>query len=414
MSNGTLEGKKLLALVIDPGYDSNKIVVNGQVSLVLRDIKDVSEVQEAFLGEKPDDFLASIYKSNAGHRYYIGQYARTKACEHIDKNGAGQYKSELMRDEEVTIAYLMTENCKISILSALAAAIIQYKNEVDNDLDLEKIDEENKVVICLGLPHKYLNQYKARIEEIFVGTHELEIELKDTKHTVKFTISDKAMIEESQAFAAFVGAATDDSVNFLEGKNGFIDDTNKPVLVVDGGYRTMGVFRLGRTNTIDHDTSYLEYAAVAVYNNVARRIREEYKPNKPVTDIIVQDILKNSTDKLFKYKDLNGKMQAVKIDTIYEEERKKVFNEFWDELNKEFNDLTDIKTILCGGGTGAMFFDDFRDRINEVWGNVPYKPRLVLAEVEFMGKKYGPEYAIAIGLYKLLMLQIKLAMKSKK
>lgn len=382
-------------MIVDHGFSDTKIVINGELFIIPREIYDITG--KPTLLNKDESYLVSHYIANKS--YYVGEIARKQEVSALKNNVDITFLRGIQQSEQ----YFSSMECKISIMSAIGAALIQYKKSKKN-LVLEDIDKSNTIFLGLALPHSYVDNLESTMIDSLSGLHDFSMETKDGEFNLKFTIKPGSIIVNSQAVCAFVSVIADDNCIYDRSEGGVLK--HLPALVIDGGYKTTGVFRFSEAEIIEQDKSYTEFSAYVIYNRVAERITKDYKTDSVITDLIVNDIIKNKKGTL-KVINNEGVYEEIDINSIFHEEKREVFRLFTKKLTEEYN-LGSIGCIVLAGGTGAMFAEDFKIFLEEKFKNCA--PLLAVAENEFMGKKTRPEFAIAIGLYKLLRAEYERAM----
>lgn len=379
--------KNPLFIIVDHGFSDTKVIINGELYTFPREIYDITG--KPTLSNKDETYLVSHYIPNKS--YYIGEIARKQEVSALKNNEDIGFDRGIQQSEH----YFSSMNCRISIMSAVGAALIDYRKKKKN-LVLDDIDKNNMVFLGVALPHSYVNDLESTMIETLSGTHAFKMDTYEGEFNLKFTIKPSNIIVNSQAICAFVSVIADDECAYDRSEGGVL--AHLPALIIDGGYKTTGVFRFSEAEIIEKDKSYTEFSAYVIYERVAERIRNEYQTDSLVTDLVVNDILKNKNGTLKVLKD--GTYEKIDIKNLFLEEKREVFRLFTKTLTEEYN-LGSIECIVLAGGTGAMFAEDFKIFLGEKFKN-GCAPLLAVAENEFMGKATRPEFAIAIGLYKLL------------
>lgn len=389
--------KNPLFIIVDHGFSDTKVIINGELFTFPREIYDITG--KPTLLNKDESYLVSHYITDKS--YYIGEIARKQEVSALKNNANVNFIRDLQQSEE----YFSSMNCKISIMSVIGAALIKYK-KIKKNLQLDDIDKSNNIFLGLALPHSYVNNLESTMIDTLSGTHAFSMETNEGEFNLKFTIKQGSIIVNSQAICAFVSVIADDNCVYDRTEGGVLK--HLPALVIDGGYKTTGVFRFSEAEIIEQDKSYTEFSAYVIYNRVAERISKDYTTDSVITDLIVNDIIKNKKG-LLKVLNNEGIYEVIDINNIFQEEKREVFRLFTKKLTEEYN-LGSIGCLVLAGGTGAMFAEDFRIFLDEKFKNCA--PLLAVAENEFMGKKTRPEFAIAIGLYKLLRAEYERAINA--
>ena len=204
----------------------------------------------------------------------------------------------------------------------------------------------------------------------------------------------------SQAVCALLGAASDDE--------GYEDENSKvleklPVLVIDGGYKTVGLFKLTTIKMVDEAESNSDLAMGTVHKRVADRLQHEYGRTNIHQFSIPAIIDDPHTNGEINY-EKDGNTATVNIANLLGEECDKVCDELIAYINQKYEGLLDIKQILITGGTGAAYYSRIMEYIQEHKSHLVNN--VILTNYKFLGAQIDPVFAIAVGMYKTLLNQI--------
>lgn len=405
-----------LVISIDPGYDATKIVINGLMFSIPCNVCDVTEFidKNSMVGEKKAGFILSHYIQ--GKKYLVGEEARKLMLERHMRDQ--QVIKESMSNSFERFSMMETE---INMMTAVGMALVLYgehtkKSKQQPILDIlpgndEKTREHNEaelarfnVVIGVALPNDAVEDVWPTVERKLTGIHEVNFETADHFYHLKFNIPEKGhTMALSQAVCALLGAASDDEGE--ENENSKVLE-KLPVLVIDGGYKTVGLFKLTTIKMVDEAESNGDLAMGTVHRRVAERLKKEYERNN-IHQFSIPAILEDphTHGEITYIKD--GNTSTVNIQTLLEEESEKVCDELIEYINKKYEDLLDIKQILITGGTGAAYYERFMEYIREHKAHLVNN--VILTNYTFLGKPIDPVYAIAVGMYKTLLNQIHMA-----
>lgn len=402
-----------LAIAIDPGYDATKVVINGLMFTIPCNVCDVTEFidRKAMVGERKAGFLLSHYIQ--GKKYLVGEEARKLMLEKQMRDL--QVVKESMSNSFERFSMMETE---INMMTAIGMALVLYsehtkKRKQQPILDILPGDDEKtrkhnetelgrfNLVIGVALPNDAVEDVWPTVDKKLTGTHEFAFETADNYYHLKFNIPEKEhTMALSQAVCALLGAASDDE--------GYEDENSKvleklPVLIIDGGYKTVGLFKLTTIKMVDEAESNADLAMGTVHKRVADRLKTEYGRNN-IHQFSIPAILEDphTHGEITYLKD--GSTAVVDIRTLLEEESEKVCDELIEYINKKYENLLDIKQILITGGTGAAYYNRFMEYIKEHKAHLVNN--VILTNYTFLGKPIDPVYAIAVGMYKTLLNQI--------
>lgn len=402
-----------LAIAVDPGYDATKVVINGIMFSIPCNVCDVTEFidKKAMVGERKKGFLLSHYIQ--GKKYLVGEEARKLMLERQMREL--QMVKQTMTDSFERFSMTETE---INMMTAIGVALVLYsenskKRKQQPILDIRPgTDEETvkhneaelsrfNIIIGVALPNDAVGNVWPTVENKLTGYHEVAFETADNFYNLKFTIPQRGhTMALSQAVCALLGAASDDE--------GYEDENSKvleklPVLVIDGGYKTVGLFKLTTIKMVDEAESNPDLAMGTVHKRVADRLQNEYGRSNIHQFSIPAIIDDPHTNGEITY-EKDGNTATVNIASLLEEECEKVCDELIDYINKKYEGLLDIKQILITGGTGAAYYSRIMEYIQDHKSHLVNN--VILTNYKFLGSQIDPVFAIAVGMYKTLLNQI--------
>lgn len=394
-----LEQAKELIITVDPGFDATKVVINGMLFKIPWNVVDVTDYKdpETQILAKDKDYILSHYIE--GKSYLVGEQARKQLAMDSAKN-IQNVKQSLMD----SFGKFTSEDFEINLMSSIGYAIVRYAEKLERDkkisFDPAKMMDNFKIFVGITLPHDAVDSVQNSVLKKIANNHSFVIELDDGAHQLNFTIHKNKCYFMSQALVALIGAISDD--------NGDVDPKNEvlhnlPTLVIDGGYKTMGIFVLTSTGRIEvtGDASNTDYAMYNVHKRVAEILQTEYGR----TDIQVYnipDILDSDNGKVVYEKD--GNTDIVDIGKILNDTVKETFAQMMEYINGKFGKLLNIKSVVVAGGTGALYYSLLLDYIKSNKKHLDGK--VMLTNYEFLKGSITPEYAIAVGMYKVMKRQI--------
>ena len=385
-----------LLVSVDVGYNASKVYVNGITFEIPSDIVDITGNDTYIGGIRKPGYIASTYVEGAKH--LIGEQARMLMSEPEYKDRMGHMETVLNSYDKFT-----TQDSESHLLTTIAVALIKYseytkENHIQPEFDVTTPvtkDSQWKIWVILGFPHdKYESIFKA-IRKSIVGRHAFTVERDIDTYDLDFELLPSRVFPYSQALAVFMGLISNDNGEILD-DSPYLEKL--PCVVVDGGQKTMGIYKITSNNQIEMAESNTKFAMNNVFERVVERIHKEYGR----TDISVSninDILKQGGNLVY-IKSGSDQTDSVDINEIEKEEKEKVCNELIDYLNEKFSQFLDIKSFEIAGGTGSAFFPQIKEYIDTHKAHL--KDTTELVQYKYLGKQIEPQYAIAVGLYKVL------------
>lgn len=403
-----------LLISLDPGYDGFKVVVGGLVFHVPNSFTEhIEGGRQQILSldganvDKKDLLVA--HGLTEGKEFVGGLYARN---EQMEPGQREKYK-EIVGAEE---SYERFKSANFAYLSAMVIAkgLIKYaelsdrmrwktglsivKEEKDGK-EVRRISGLDKIMLCLEveLPEQVTSgeeDMSAEVIKALSGQRKFTLENGNDFYEIDYCIEKDNIEVISQVIAAYLGAATnDDGVWNKESKAA----TNLPVLVIDAGRRTDGIFLVGSNFNITGAESNRNFAMANVYKNVSKRIKEQY--NREIEHFEIPNYLDSKRDGKLRVLDKDGKQRNIDIKGIVAEETNEMCKGLIEYLKKKFNDLMDVNHILITGGTGKAFYLGFKNYVDENFEEGVMD--VSLTDYKFMGENIEPVFAIAVGGYKV-------------
>lgn len=414
----TINREENLVIAIDPGYDSAKVCVNGVLTKIPNNVLDITGHSSEFLtlGDKRESgFVCSRYIPDK--EYLVGEFARKSIMER-------KVRSDEMVKYQMMDSYqrFQTKDFEVNFMTVMGIAIINYvkkakKSNFGSVLDFKKIPETGKikvtglnmlrVIVGVALPNDSVEESWIYIRNFLVGKHNYTIEMGDGIYELEYEIEPTHTMPASQVICAFLGLASDD--------NGVINQNSPilrklPALIIDGGYKTVGIFMLTKANKVAEAESNMDFAMGNVHKRVAYRLQKDYG-RENIEAFTIPSIIENDegiVNYIIPAKDgSKSKMASVNINELIAEEEYALCKGMIDYLNEKFEDLVDVKQIIITGGTGAAYYNHINAYMDEERNLL--SDSLVLTNYDFLGKELEPVYAIAVGMYKTLQNQIRKA-----
>ncbi|MCR4922808.1 MAG: ParM/StbA family protein [Lachnospiraceae bacterium] len=391
-----------IKIAVDPGFDSVKVVINGYAFKFPKEVIDITSLKEnQFIGEKKDSYLKVNYIPGKSH--LIGEYAARL----LDETGKGREDLERVSISD-TFATFESADKEVLIMGAIAKALIEYAKQDKSEMLVFREGEDGfdlksgavDIYVCIALPHDAEEHEWEYISRWLKGEHKYSIETNEGKFN--FDIRTDKITHASQVLAALYGVISDDEGR-MDKSDEMLSESSLPSIVIDGGYLTLGRARFTSVKIVDGGTSDQKYAMRNIYEAVAKTIREEYG-REDITSSNIKRIMENT--KTLNYS-VDGKGATLDVSKLVAEESKKTCEALINELKEMYNNLFDIKTLIITGGTGMVYYKEITKLLKD---SCPWI-KVILTDYEFKGEKISPDYAIAVGSYKVLSHFVELSKK---
>lgn len=361
-----------LFVAVDPGFDSMKVVANGQVFKFPFNVVETDERKMTDYRLRPDFML---YQDNRGATYRVGQYARELLFD--DRRAVGSFYTEQR---------FISDEFQVGLRTAIALGI--EKNGLYEQQDSLRIH------VIVALPHACRNAYAPTIVGATSGQHQFSLrcgqgELK----SYRYTIREGDVYTVSQTIAAILGETSDDNGDLDEDKFYYL--SNGPTLVLDGGYYTMGMVVVSRGGSVDESKteSNTSFAMANVNALVAEAVREK-RPD--IYHYAVEYLLGKDEGRIRYMED--GRAATIDLRALREEKLAVVCSDMIEYLNQKYDHLLDFRYVLATGGTGASFYAQMLRYYKEA--NLLDAEHFMLTSGMLYGQSHPIEFAIAIGAFK--------------
>ena len=104
------------------------------------------------------------------------------------------------------------------------------------------------------------------------------------------------------------------------------------------------------------------------------------------------------------YLDENNQVQDIDVCEVKDRIIAETADKFIKFILKRYGNLLDMKMVVVAGGTGEVFYPYIKEYLER---ERPYlKGKIILSKSILDGKEYGAIYAVAIGMYKDMMMQL--------
>ena len=125
-----------------------------------------------------------------------------------------------------------------------------------------------------------------------------------------------------------------------------LEKTMKPILVIDAGYKTVGIFKLSQIDSVEEAESNPDFAMAKVDQRVAEIMAERGRPD--IKSYNIQEFYDNNEEVVVIE---NGETKYITINSERDEVAAEFCGAMIDYLRKKYNNLLPIKQILVTGGT---------------------------------------------------------------
>lgn len=408
---------KNLCISVDPGFNATKVVVNGLIFEIPNAVLDVTGKTNEFLelggaSKRTPGYLVSRYVPNK--EYLVGELARRSLTEKSERN-AFKVKSEMMDSKN----RFETSDFQVNLMTCIGAAIIKYANEsvrrkLKPEIHLENPNElaSFRVFVGVALPNDWVNDIWPTIENYLIGQHNYSVDTEEGSYELNFKIEEKHAMATSQAIAALIGTAYDDNGDPIPNAATLKD---LPAVILDGGYKTIGLFQLTKANRVAAAESNTDFAMDNIHKEVARIIREDYG-REQIESFMIPSIIEGGGKlnylALKNPMDENNKTtvsRTVDVTKIRDKVQRDVCEKLIEYMDEKFDNFLDIRQIIITGGTGSAYYKQMVEYFNEQREFLQGK--VILTDYEFLGAPIDPVYGVAVGLYKILKNQIAKALK---
>ena len=421
-----------LLIAVDPGYDATKVVINGVMISVPNNVIDITGQTKDFLAlgdSKARGYLCSHYIDEKD--YLVGTLARKSIMEKNVRN-AELTKYTMMDSYE----RFQTRDFEVNMMTVIGYAIVEYAKEVYRKNwkpeipIMEKTVTTNegtkkvytipslkdwRIIVGVALPNDVADISSKNcvwpfIEPFLVKKHNFSIDVNMDTFELDFEIIPGHAMPASQVICALLGAAGDDS--------GIIDRNSPilkklPVIVIDGGYKTVGLFMLTQAQKVSEAESNTEFAMGNVHKEVANLLKEDYgREIEPYQIPFIVNEEGGRINCLVTDNNGNTNVETVDVKRMAEAAEESLCNKLINYLNAKFDNLLDIKQILITGGTGSAYYSHINKYMKEKRGHL--QDSVILTNYKFRGEPIDPVYAIALGMYKTLNDQLQKALERDK
>ena len=387
--------RPIIRIAVDPGYSSIKVVIEGTIITIPSEVIENTGNEDKFLSEKKEGF-ASI--TEFGKNYLVGNYARKLLLEENRQKQQDVNQSVLEDFDRFGTQYF-----EISMKAAIGIALVKYcemsyKKNYDQKVRVEEL-ENCDIYLAIAVPHAvYELKNKGPVglmkNRLYNTPHEYVLELAEKTYELKYTIKNDCKYRfQSQVVAALLGTLVDEFDEEMD----IIQqgDSDKPILVIDGGYRTVGIFKLSQIDSVEEAESNKDFAMALVDERVAEIMKE--RGREDIKCYNIQEYY-DTQEEITVLDD--GHTHTITINKEREEIAAEYCGIMIDYLREKSNNLLPIKQILITGGTGAAYYGTFLRYIDTHPDMAHLKGKVKLAQYKFYGQQATPMHTIVCGLYK--------------
>lgn len=370
---------KQLLISLDPGFDSMKVIANGNNFKFPFVARETDERKLSDYGDRQDFIL---YKDEAGATWRVGQFARS-----ILFGEKGNPSDDPMQSFYTEERFISAEFI-VGLRSAIARAIDMaglYEQQADLDIRL-----------IVALPHAVRTKYASTVVGLAAGEHSYYMTLnKEAERMFHFTIDERNIYTISQTIAAILGETSNEKGYINQERYFYL--SNGPTLVIDGGYYTTGIVPVSRGGSVDdtHAESDVRHAMKNVNIAIAQELAEK-RPD--IKHYNVEYLLSQGETLLRSMNRETGMVESIDLGVIREAKLRAVCADFLAYLDSKYDNLLDFRYILVAGGTGASFFNQMFEHYRNT-GLMDDK-HMLLTVPTLNDADLPIEFAIAVGAYK--------------
>lgn len=406
--------KKTLNLCIDFGNESYKIIVNGVRFKVPYQITGF------------DARMLDSYDKSAGKEGYIKHHLLTPIPGEFQEYLVGKFaQGKIARDESILINKDSSDDMnkmkdenkkredngrytnhifKVGFEAVFGYAVVEYIKK-HPEYRVEEL-AEYEINILGTYPHALVSEIGRDSALKIMGEHHYKLQVSDQEYEFNYTVN--KVYYDSQAMCEFYSMVYND-----EGDIDRYDILEMlPLLLLDGGYGTLGIVSFQKYGAIfkDDAESNTDYAMRAIHSAVADVFTRQY--DRPQTHRTIAELIKSGEETIKVNKELQvidgkeeyvNKIQHVNIKKIYEEKKDEFVKGLIEYLKKKFPNFLDYKGVFIGGGTGKEYYELFKGYTSEIF----LPEEVILTAREFYGQEGNPVFAIAEGGFKILLNKLK-------
>lgn len=344
--------KKKIIISFDTGFSGGKIIINKLVLnvpfVIIR--QNLITDGDYSLRKADPSYISCEYDSEI---YSIGQAAedyllRSKKSETTDATMQGLF----------TMSRFNTKEYAVMLKSLIGYALLKYAAYSSQAPSVDTFSFENidnwDIYVGVSLPHSYMEAYRQNIRQYLIG----EDENNPITHQMKLTIGandpvdiafqvNKRIICNSQLKNAIINELLSED---LKDVPSICDRENRPTLVIDGGYKTIGLGLVETDMSIANAVSNTEYAMLNINEAVSKQIEpfaEGYH------DYMIDEMAEKN--EVVRYLDDEKKVQEIHVKELKEKATEEAAENLIQFLLTKFDDMLRIKSILIAGGTGKAY-----------------------------------------------------------
>ena len=279
----------------------------------------------------------------------------------------------------------------ISLLAAIGYSIVAYdtiyKPEKDIDKNIYRNLNKMQYNIGIALPYNSMGEW-AQIKEFLKQRHQFKVRCGSKSCTFDFDLdlSNANFLCNAQVITAFLfqGASSDGNLT--------IDKAALPCIMMDAGYKTVGLFELAKNLSINPYTA-LSDTSHAMYNIdklVADEVRKEGREDFSYLQVQYHARGEGSPT-------VRKNKNVINVKEIYEKVLAEEAIKLCKLLEEKYS-LDDVENMFVTGGTGIAYYNHIKKYMAEHHGLT----KVVLTNRADDGSEISPMFAIVIGLHKQL------------
>lgn len=385
--------KNTIEIALDAGFSGNKIAVNGHIYDIPFAIQDITEDEDRYeLRRKDDDFVRCL---KDGHTYLVGHVAKEYMLD-ADRSRARKTTMEAFSTMERYNMPLF----RVALQAFLAYGLQRYAKDSRKTNQPFSAAKINEWVIDVGiaLPHSHQDELIPLVKGYLDEGIDISIAI-GLDEPVQFKFNANSTSFNSQVVCILINETVTDDMTDVEGENDIY--AMLPALVIDGGYKTLGKFKLAADQSIVGDDSDTNFAMLNINERVVAEInavRSGYSEYQ-IDEMCAKGEVVRYID------DATGKPAFLDVSEIKAKYLRETCAALIEDLCAEYDNLLDFKCVLIGGGTGDQYYPYFKEYCEK---ERPYlSDHIILAgTAPFFGHDCGPVHAVVAGLYKDMLMNL--------
>lgn len=414
-----MENKQIISVTIDTGFSGAKCIVNKKHYFVEADCVNITAnnkeaVNKGFNRNGEQTIMVTVNDET----YLIGSAARNlKLVDSNERKAFAARQSAYESEKRFTDDYY-----KKQLYAYIAYALTEYMTEVGKVSDLqdpEVMKSRYAVIISVVLPQSsYKNSnILTEIQRFLIGPHSADVNINGTMTKVNYEIGENSILVYSQALCVLMQDVLNDIGECRTEMEKYVTQDN--ILIIDGGYVTVGLVGLFKNLAAPDETSQsnkdfaMKNINVLAMKNIEKEVTENGGNIEKlgINDFNLEASNGTKVYKTFKSSEAgedDSPLKTVDLDKHKLNATKEVTEALVNYLYKEdAYDVINCKGVFVAGGTGKAYMQqgDLENLISKKWGLK--KEDIHLVSGTLGGKTVDPVFAVAAGAHKMAAGEIR-------